>query len=95
VLEEPTAGVDVGAKRQIYELLRQRADAGGALVVVSTDFEEVATVCTRVLVFRHGRVAATLTGDHITVAALLALAAGSAVHEPAAAESAAPESLAA
>ena len=85
VLEEPPAGVDVGAKRQIYELLRQRADAGGALVVVSTDFEEVATVCTRVLVFRHGRVAATLTGEHITVAALLALAAGSAVPERAAA----------
>ena len=54
VLEEPTAGVDVGAKRQIYALLRERADAGGALVVMSTDFEEVATVCTRVLVFRDG-----------------------------------------
>ena len=76
VLEEPTAGVDVGAKRQIYEILRQRADAGTALAVVSTDFEEVATVCTRVLVFRNGCIAAELQGADITVANLLALAAG-------------------
>lgn len=76
VLEEPTAGVDVGAKRQIYALLRQRAQAGGALVVVSTDYEEVATVCTRVLVFRAGLVAAELRGEEITIARLLALSAG-------------------
>ncbi|HSI59586.1 MAG TPA: sugar ABC transporter ATP-binding protein [Ideonella sp.] len=78
VLEEPTAGVDVGAKRQIYGVLRERADAGGALIVVSTDFEEVATVCTRVLVFRNGLIAAELTGAEITVERLLALAAGGA-----------------
>jgi ribose transport system ATP-binding protein len=78
VLEEPTAGVDVGAKRQIYGVLRERAEAGTALVVVSTDFEEVATVCTRVLVFRDGRIAAELTGDDIRVGRLLALAAGGA-----------------
>ena len=76
VLEEPTAGVDVGAKRQIYAVLRERAEAGTALVVVSTDFEEVATVCTRVLVFRNGLIAAELTGDDIRVGRLLALAAG-------------------
>jgi ribose transport system ATP-binding protein len=78
VLEEPTAGVDVGAKRQIYELLCQRADAGSAIVVVSTDYEEVATVCTRVLVFRGGRIAAELRGHDITIGQLLALSAGSA-----------------
>lgn len=80
VLEEPTAGVDVGAKRQIYGVLRERADAGTALIVVSTDFEEVATVCTRVLVFRDGLIAAELTGTDITVERLLALAAGGAAH---------------
>ena len=78
VLEEPTAGVDVGAKRQIYALLRERTEAGAALLVVSTDFEEVATVCTRVLVFRHGLIAAELRGDAITIDRLLAVAAGSA-----------------
>ncbi|MCR5868374.1 sugar ABC transporter ATP-binding protein [Aquincola sp. J276] len=82
VLEEPTAGVDVGAKRQIYAVLRERAEAGMAIVVVSTDFEEVATVCTRVLVFRHGLIAAELSGADITVERLLALAAGGAAHRP-------------
>jgi ribose transport system ATP-binding protein len=81
VLEEPTAGVDVGAKRQIYALLRQRAEAGGAIVVVSTDYEEVATVCTRVLVFRAGLIAAELRGDEITIARLLALSTGATAHE--------------
>jgi ribose transport system ATP-binding protein len=80
VLEEPTAGVDVGAKRQIYGVLRERANAGTALVVVSTDFEEVATVCTRVLVFRDGGITAELTGVDITVERLLTLAAGGAAH---------------
>jgi len=81
VLEEPTAGVDVGAKRQIYDVLRERAEAGSAMVVVSTDFEEVATVCTRVLVFRNGLIAAELTGGDITVERLLSLAAGGAAHQ--------------
>ncbi len=81
VLEEPTAGVDVGAKRQIYALLRRRAAEGAGLVVVSTDYEEVATVCTRVLVFRAGRIAAELHGADITIARLLALSAGSAGDE--------------
>ncbi|MEJ7139183.1 sugar ABC transporter ATP-binding protein [Amphibiibacter pelophylacis] len=76
ILEEPTAGVDVGAKRQIYSILRQTAESGTALVVVSTDFEEIATVCTRVLVFRHGLIHSELTGADITVERLLALAAG-------------------
>ena len=81
VLEEPTAGVDVGAKRQIYALLRRRAAEGAGLIVVSTDYEEVATVCTRVLVFRAGRIAAELRGADITIARLLALSAGSAGDE--------------
>jgi ribose transport system ATP-binding protein len=83
VLEEPTAGVDVGAKRQIYGVLRERAQAGTALIVVSTDFEEVATVCTRVLVFRNGLIAAELRGAQITVERLLSLAAGAALREEA------------
>jgi ribose transport system ATP-binding protein len=82
VLEEPTAGVDVGAKRQIYALLAKLADEGSAVVVMSTDFEEVATVCTRVLVFRGGLVAAELKGADISVQRLLALAAGAATPAP-------------
>jgi ribose transport system ATP-binding protein len=76
ILEEPTAGVDVGAKRQIYEILREQADAGVCVLVISTDFEEVANVCTRAMVFRGGTVACELGGAGLSVARLLVAAAG-------------------
>nr|WP_315431410.1 sugar ABC transporter ATP-binding protein [uncultured Albidiferax sp.] len=76
ILEEPTAGVDVGAKRQIYDILREQANAGVCVLVVSTDFEEVANVCTRALVFRDGQVATELSGDALSVAGLLVAASG-------------------
>lgn len=76
ILEEPTAGVDVGAKRQIYDILREQAEAGVCVLVVSTDFEEVANLCTRALVFRDGRVAQELTGAQLTVPQLLVASAG-------------------
>lgn len=78
ILEEPTAGVDIGAKRQIYRILFDAAQGGTAILVVSTDFEEIATLCTRVLVFREGLIHAECRGDDITVGNLLALAAGQA-----------------
>ncbi len=67
VVEEPTAGVDVGARRQIHAKLREVA-AGAALVVTSTDTEEISELCDRVLVFRNGSVANELSGDEITEA---------------------------
>ena len=76
VLEEPTMGVDVGAKADIYGLLAEVVAAGTAIVVVSTDFEEVATICHRAIVFSRGRPVAELVGEQITIAALLAAASG-------------------
>lgn len=76
VLEEPTMGVDVGAKADIYALLRQVCERGVAILVVSTDLEEVAAICHRALVFERGRVRAELAGDQLTVAALIAAASG-------------------
>jgi ribose transport system ATP-binding protein len=71
VLEEPTMGVDVGAKADIYALVREAAAKGTAVVVVSTDFEEIARICGRSLVFNRGRVTAELGGDALTVPALV------------------------
>jgi ribose transport system ATP-binding protein len=71
ILEEPTAGVDVGAKPQIHRLLRQALAEGLAAVVVSADFEEVARLCDRALVFVRGRVTAELAGDDLTVTRLV------------------------
>jgi ribose transport system ATP-binding protein len=76
VLEEPTMGVDVGAKADIYALLNQAGQQGTAALVVSTDVEEVAAICHRALVFGRGRVTAELSGAQLTVAGLVAAASG-------------------
>lgn len=55
VLDEPTAGVDVGARRRIYELLAAEADRGLAIVVCSSDLEDIVSVCDRAVVVRGGR----------------------------------------
>ena len=63
VAEDPTAGVDIGAKAEIYRLIAAAlADGLAVIVVVSTDFEEVAHICHRALVFNRGRIIAELTG---------------------------------
>lgn len=70
VLEEPTASVDVGAKATIHRLLDDALASGLAVLLLSTDFEEVASVCHRALVFVRGSVAAELSGSALTVAEL-------------------------
>jgi ribose transport system ATP-binding protein len=74
VFEDPTAGVDVGAKAEIYLLFDVALRAGAALVIVSTDFEEVAKVCHRALVFDRGKVVAELASEDLSVENLLAAA---------------------
>jgi ribose transport system ATP-binding protein len=70
ILEEPTASVDVGAKAAIHRLLHEALEAGLAVLLLSTDFEEVASVCRRTLVFVRGTVTAELSGPALTVAGL-------------------------
>ena len=71
ILEEPTAGVDVGAKAEIYTLLQSALEQGLAILVVATDFEEVANICHRALVFSQGRVVAEIARADLSVASLL------------------------
>jgi ABC-type sugar transport system ATPase subunit len=69
VLEEPTRGVDVATKAEIYRLLRRLADDGGAILVVSSDVEEVAAVADRTIVLRDGIVTGEFVGaDEATIA---------------------------
>ncbi|MEU3774600.1 sugar ABC transporter ATP-binding protein [Streptomyces sp. NPDC032472] len=70
VLEEPTASVDVGAKAAIHRLLGDALASGLAVLLVSSDFEEVADLAHRALVFVRGSVAAELSGETLTVAEL-------------------------
>jgi ribose transport system ATP-binding protein len=60
LLDEPTQGVDVGARAEIYELIHRTVTAGAAALVASSDFEELARTCDRVIVLRKGRVTAEL-----------------------------------
>jgi len=77
VFEDPTAGVDVGAKAEIYRLFDVALERGATILIVSTDFEEVAKVCHRALVFDRGRVVAEFTADELCVENLLAAASAS------------------
>ena len=70
VLEDPTAGVDVGAKAEIYRLLAAALAAGQAIIIVSTDFEEVAAICHRALVFQDGKIVGELATDQLSVEAI-------------------------
>jgi ribose transport system ATP-binding protein len=70
LIDEPTKGVDVGARAEIYERLRELADGGVALVVSSSDGIELAGLCDRVLVFARGQIVKQLEGASLTDAAI-------------------------
>jgi ribose transport system ATP-binding protein len=74
LLNDPTRGIDVGTKQEIYQLLRRLADAGAAILFYSTDYDELIGCCDRVLVLREGAVACELVGAAITERALIASA---------------------
>jgi ribose transport system ATP-binding protein len=76
VLEEPTFGVDVGAKAEIYRLLRQALEQGRGVLLISSDLDEVAGACHRALVFDRGRIATAVSGADLTVPRLTALTGG-------------------
>ena len=72
LLHEPTQGVDVAARAQIYRTIVTAAEAGMAVVWVSSDFEELATTCDRVVVLNNGRATSQLLGEQITPEAITA-----------------------
>jgi ABC-type sugar transport system ATPase subunit len=78
VADEPTRGVDVGAKRAIYELLSSLAAEGLGVLLISSDAEEILGLAHRVLVMRAGRIAAEFDGQAMTEAAILGAAFGAA-----------------
>jgi ribose transport system ATP-binding protein len=74
MLDEPTQGVDVGARRDIYEALSETANAGGGVLLSSSEPEELVQIAHKVIVLAHGRVVGLLEGEAITEARLLSLA---------------------
>jgi ribose transport system ATP-binding protein len=71
LLDEPTRGVDIATKAEIYRIIAELAAAGLGVLVVSSELEELAHICTRVLVMREGEIVAELAGDEATELALL------------------------
>jgi ribose transport system ATP-binding protein len=73
-LDEPTRGVDVGAKAEIHRIIRDLANRGVGVVVISSELPELIGVCDRVLVIREGRIAGEVAGDDMTEDRIIYLA---------------------
>lgn len=76
ILDEPTRGVDVGAKREIYQLMNELADRGVAIIMISSDLPEILGVSDRVLVIHEGTLAGELTKAEATEEKIMTLATG-------------------
>ncbi|MGB8313096.1 MAG: sugar ABC transporter ATP-binding protein [Aestuariivirga sp.] len=83
LLNDPTRGIDVGTKQELYLLLRKLADEGAAIIFYSTDYDELIGCCDRVLVLYDGKVKRELVGEEITERALIASALNIDVNEAA------------
>jgi ribose transport system ATP-binding protein len=66
ILDEPTRGIDVNAKREIYHFIHSLAQSGIACILISSEIEEILGMCSRVVVMREGRMTGILSGDHLT-----------------------------
>ena len=76
ILDEPTRGVDIGAKREIANLITELASEGTAVLLITSEVEEMVELCDRVLVLRDGRIVHELDGRQIEEAKLMAMALG-------------------
>lgn len=70
LLDEPTQGIDVGARQEIYDRLAEVCSRGGAVICATSEFEQLESIAHRVLVFDRGRIKAELKGDDVTKAAI-------------------------
>jgi len=73
LLDEPTQGVDIGAREQIFGIVRRMSENGTAVLCASSDHEQLAAICDRVIVLSRGRIVASLEGDDISKPAIAEL----------------------
>lgn len=78
IVDNPTQGVDVGAKQEVYTILKALADSGMAIIVLSAEMQEIIRICDRSLVLYHGRIAGELCGDEMNENNMMLLATGAA-----------------
>src|SRR5262249_1788518 len=80
IFDEPTRGIDVGAKSEIYQLMRRLAQSGVAVIMISSDLEEILAESDRVAVMHEGAIAAVLERNECSEEAIMRLAVGHAVN---------------
>jgi len=76
IIDEPTRGIDIGNKQQIYKFIASLAEEGRSIIVVSSEMPELIGICDRILVMRSGRIAGEVTGEHMNENEIVALATG-------------------
>jgi ribose transport system ATP-binding protein len=76
VIDEPTRGIDIGAKQQIYRFIAAMAAEGRSVVVISSEMAELIGICHRIVVMRNGRIAGEVAGDAMNEHAIVVLATG-------------------
>ena len=76
LLYDPTRGIDVGTKTEIYHLIRRYADAGGAVLFYSTEIPELVNICDQVMVIYRGRIVETLAASSLSESAIMSAAVG-------------------
>jgi ribose transport system ATP-binding protein len=76
IIDEPTRGIDIGNKEQIYKFIANLAEEGRSIIVVSSEMPELIGICDRILVMRSGRIVGEVTGDHMNENEIVVLATG-------------------
>ena len=76
IIDEPTRGIDVGAKKEIYELLNELKASGKAIIMISSDLPEVLGISDRIMVMSEGRISGELNRDEANQESIMKLAVG-------------------
>lgn len=76
VMDEPTRGIDVGAKTEIYNIIKKLAENGKGVIILSSEFKEIGSMCDRIIVLKKGKVAGELTSQDVSTEKMLSMALG-------------------
>jgi len=83
IIDEPTRGIDIGTKEQIYKFIAALAESGKSVIVISSEMPELIGICDRILVMRSGRIVGEVAGEHMTENEIVVLATGATSQEAA------------
>ena len=87
ILDEPTRGIDIGAREEIYQIIYEMAKEGKTVIVISSDLPEILKICPRILVMYEGSLMGELNGDECTEESIIAMASGLQIQQKTARES--------